>query len=85
MSNSGFCQIVVRNPISTTKPPLSVEGMKLSSRERELAAVYLDAGAPVDRAVIESNIEENINALGGVARIDVLVEAIQSVPSTDSH
>jgi hypothetical protein len=58
-------------------PCIEAENPELSTTEEEFVAAYLDAGAPVEREVIESNIEDNINALGGVARTEVLVEAIQ--------
>ena len=50
---------------------------ELSTTEKEFVRAYLDAGAPIDREIIETNIEENINELGGEARIDVLEAAIR--------
>jgi hypothetical protein len=55
----------------------SPQDYSLTDTEEEFVAAYLDADAPIEREMIETNIEENINALGGVARIDVLVDAIR--------
>ena len=61
-----------------SNPTPSVDDSHLSTTEREFVAAYLDAGAPAEREVIESNIGENIDELGGIARTDILVETIQA-------
>lgn len=49
----------------------------LSDTESEFVEAYLESPAAPERDLIESNIERNISELGGIARTDALVEAIQ--------
>lgn len=57
--------------------PPNREDTTLSDEERAFVTEYVEADLPPDKDVIASNVEDNINALGGIARVDVLVEAIQ--------
>lgn len=50
----------------------------LTDTEEQFVTEYLEAGLPADRDEIVAAIEENINELGGIARVDVLVKAIQA-------
>lgn len=69
--------------LSTVKPHLNTEETHLSTTEQEFVEAYCESDAPAESELIEENIERNLYKLGGIARTDILVEAIQERVGTE--
>jgi hypothetical protein len=62
---------------------LNTEETHLSTTEQEFVEAYCESDAPAESELIEENIERNLYKLGGIARTDILVEAIQERVGTE--